>query len=332
MKLSVIIPVYNSETTIVVLVHTLLKVLHQYSLEIILINDASKDKSELVCESLAASDQRVKFISLRRNCGEHNTVMCGLNHCTGDYIAIIDDDLQNPPSEIIRLVNKAVSGKYDVVYARYGVKQHSIFRNFCSYVNNVFAYHLLNKPAGLYLSSFKVFSKDILKEIITYKGPFPYIDALILRVTENIGSEEVLHESRKNGRSNYTLKKLFSLYLNVFINYSHRPLRLVTIIGFIISVISVIASVDVVYEKLFLKDVTPGWSFLAILSLFSIGLTFMVIGLLGEYIGKIMMSLNNTPQFTIKKRMNIEFDEEKIASESINKLFKEEYDRESLRI
>jgi undecaprenyl-phosphate 4-deoxy-4-formamido-L-arabinose transferase len=331
MKLSVVIPVYNSEGTIMVLVNTLLKVLSEYEIEIVLVNDASKDKSEFVCETIAASDHRVKFISLRRNSGEHNTVMCGLNHCTGDYIAIVDDDLQNPPSEIITLVNKAISGKHDVVYAKYGVKQHSVFRNFCSYINNVFAFYLLNKPKGLYLSSFKVFSKEILKEVIAYKGPFPYIDALILRVTDNIGSEEVLHESRKNGKSNYTLKKLLSLYLNVFINYSNRPLRLVTIAGIIISILSAVLSASIVYEKIFLNDITPGWSFLAVLLLFSIGATFIVIGLLGEYIGKIIMSLNNTPQFVIKKTINTQATEE-TNRKPINIMYKEEYDRESVRV
>lgn len=330
MKLSVVIPVYNSEGTIMLLVNTLLKVLNQYELEIVLVNDASKDKSENVCETIAASDHRIKFISLRRNSGEHNTVMCGLNYCTGDYIAIVDDDLQNPPSEIITLVNKAISGKHDVVYARYGIKQHSVFRNFCSYINNVFAFYLLNKPKGLYLSSFKVFSKEILKEVIAYKGPFPYIDALILRVTDNIGSEEVLHDSRKNGKSNYTLKKLFSLYLNVFINYSNKPLRLVTIAGIIISILSTILSASIIYEKIFLNDITPGWTFLAVLLLFSIGVTFIVIGLLGEYIGKIIMSLNNTPQFVIKKTVNTETEE--AAREPINIMYKEEYDRESVRV
>lgn len=329
MKLSVVIPVFNSERTIESLVSTLLTVLEQFDLEVILVNDASKDKSELVCEKIALTEKQVKFISLRINGGEHNAVMCGLNHCTGDYVAIIDDDFQNPPSEIIRLLNKAISGKYDVVYARYESKKHSIFRNFVSRINSACARYMLRKPKGLYLSSFKVISKSILKDIIAYKGPFAYIDALVLRVTDNIGTEKVLHENRKDGNSNYTLRKLFSLYLNVFITYSNKPLRVVTIAGLIISLMSVLLSVDVVYEKLFLNNSTPGWSFLAILSLFSIGVTFIVVGLLGEYIGKIMMSLNNTPQYVIKKKINVG---EEHDSEPENKILKGEYDRKSLRV
>jgi undecaprenyl-phosphate 4-deoxy-4-formamido-L-arabinose transferase len=176
-----------------------------------------------------------------------------------------------------------------------------------------------------------VISKSILSDIIAYKGPFPYIDALVLRVTNNIGTENVLHDNRKNGSSNYTLRKLFSLYLNVFINYSNKPLRVVTIAGLIISLMSVILSIDVVYEKLFLDNSTPGWSFLAILSLFSVGATFIVVGLLGEYIGKILMSLNNTPQYVIKKKINVRENEEN-ASEPENKILRGEYDRKSLRV
>ena len=153
MRLSVVIPVYNSESTIAKLVYTLLKVLDSYDCEIVLVNDASRDNSEAVCETLAERHYQVKFISLRKNRGEHNAVMCGLNYCTGDYVAIIDDDLQNPPSEIIILLNKAISGDYDVVYARYQVKQHSFFRNAGSWLSNCCATYLLDKEKSLYLSS-----------------------------------------------------------------------------------------------------------------------------------------------------------------------------------
>lgn len=304
MKLSVVIPVYNSERTIRPLVATLLNVLSDYSVEIVLVNDDSKDGSEKVCESIAHENRSVKFISLRKNKGEHNAVICGLNFCTGDYVAIIDDDLQNPPSEIIALLKKAVTNNFDVVYARYETKRHSILRNIGSAINDFSATLLIDKPKGLYLCSFKIIKREIVDEIISYKGPFPYVDALILRCTSNIGSETVLHVNRKEGRSNYTFKKLISLYLNIFINFSSKPLRLVTFSGIIISFVSLILSLFVMYEKIFLNNLTPGWAFISILLLFSIGVTFFVIGLLGEYVAKILMALNTTPQYTIKKQLN----------------------------
>ncbi len=306
MKLSVVIPVYNSEVTIKALVYSLLDLLDPYNPEIVLVNDASRDNSETICENLARENDRVKFISLRKNMGEHNAVICGLNYCTGSYIAIIDDDLQNPPSEIIALLHKAKKYKFDVVYAKYEVKQHSLFRNFCSSITNKCATYLIGKPPGLYLSSFKVISKEIVEDITSYKGPFPYIDALILRCTGNIGSEKVQHDDRKHGKSNYTIRKLLSLYLNIFINFSYKPLRIVTVSGIIISIVSFITTLYIIYEKLFLKNLTSGWTFITIMMLFSIGVTFVVIGLLGEYIGKILMALNNSPQYTIKKKINLD--------------------------
>ncbi|RZK47991.1 MAG: glycosyltransferase [Pedobacter sp.] len=322
MKISVIIPVYNCENTLRPLISTLIKVLGKYQLEIVLVNDGSKDRSELICAELAKELSFIKFISLRKNRGEHNAVICGLNYCTGDYAAIIDDDFQNPPSEIISLLNKAIQYNYDVVYAKYEQKHHSFFRNLGSALNDWTTRYLIEKPKGLYLCSFKLIKKELVNEIIAYKGPFPYIDALILRCTDNIGTQTVKHADRKEGKSNYTLRKLISLYLNIFINFSYKPLRVVTFSGIIISFFSVLFAIFVLYEKLFLKNVSPGWAFLSLLLLFSIGVTFFVIGLLGEYIGKILMALNNTPQYTIKKQVNTE-----TYTKSITK---EQYDRETI--
>ncbi len=304
MKISVVIPVYNSEKTIHLLVNQLFSVLERYDLEVVLVNDASKDRSEAVCTEIAERKSQVKLVSLRKNAGEHNAVICGLSFCTGDYVAIIDDDLQNPPSEIITLLNAALKGGFDVVYSRYEVKQHSILRNWLSRVNNFFATQMLSKPVDLYLSSFKVIKKDLIPEIIRYNGPYPYIDALILRSTDNIGTETVLHESRKDGKSNYTFKKLFSLYLNMVINFSSKPLRMISVAGYLISFLSFIACMVILYEKFFLQNIKADWAFLIILLFFVLGLAFVSIGLLGEYIAKIMMTVNNSPQYTVKKTVN----------------------------
>jgi polyisoprenyl-phosphate glycosyltransferase len=324
MVISVVIPVFNSQNTIRPLVQGLFNVFGLYQLEVILVNDASTDASEKVCAQIAEANPQVKFVSLRINAGEHNAVMCGLNYATGDYIAVIDDDLQNPPTEILTLLQTAIKFDYDVVYARYVIKQHSLFRNFCSRMNNFFAVYLLNKPKSLYLSSFKVMKRELVNEITKYRGPFPYIDALILRSTRNIGSEVVMHETRKDGRSNYTLRKLFSLYLNIFVNFSIKPLRFITISGLVISFLSFLMSISIVYEKFVNKGIAQGFSFLSILLLFSIGLTFVVIGLLGEYIGKILMSLNNAPQYVVKKECNTKGFEEVIHEQT--------YDRKAVRV
>jgi undecaprenyl-phosphate 4-deoxy-4-formamido-L-arabinose transferase len=187
MKLSVCIPVYNGARTIGLLVESVTRVCEGHELEIVLVNDGSRDASEEVCNELAARFPHVTAITLRRNFGEHNAVMCALAHCTGDYAAIIDDDFQNPPEEIERLLAEAQKG-YNVVYSKYRVKKHSVFRNLGSRFNDVVATALIRKPRDLYLSSFKVIARPIIDEILKYRGPFPYIDGLIPRAAASISS------------------------------------------------------------------------------------------------------------------------------------------------
>lgn len=302
MKLSIIVPVYNGALTIKNLVEEVQKELSQYTVEIVLINDGSKDNSESICEQIALGNDSVKFISLRKNFGEHNAVMCGLNYATGDFAVIIDDDFQNPPSEIIKLVNKAKEG-YDVVYSRYEVKKHNMFRNLGSNLNNLVANYLLNKPKSLYLSSFKLIRKEVIDEIIKYQGPFPYIDGLLLRVTNNIGTELVTHSSRVEGKSNYTLGKLISLYLNMFLNFSIKPLRLFTFIGAFSFCIGIVFSIAFIIEKILYPETAVGWTSLIIAFLTFNGIQLVFLGLIGEYLGKSYLDQNKTPQWVIKKEV-----------------------------
>ena len=307
MELAVIIPVYNSEKTIRELVLELNKELSHISFEVVLVNDGSKDQSEEICEGLAKEFDHVTFISLRRNYGEHNTVMCGLNHVTAQYAVIIDDDFQNPPHEIEKLLNVAKKG-YDVVYSKYKIKKHNLFRNFGSKVNDKVANFLLEKPRHIYLSSFKVISGEVIKEITKYKGPFPYIDGLILRVTDNITSVYVNHSDRKVGRSNYNFRRLLMLYLNMFVNFSIKPLRVFTITGVVIFFIGILLSIFFIIRKLLNPDFPVGWTSVALGIVTFSSFQIIFLGLIGEYLGKQYLDQNSTPQWTIKKivRKNVE--------------------------
>lgn len=301
MKLSVIIPVYNAELTIFKLVVDLFESLKDERIEIIMVNDGSHDRSEKICEQVAGGYENVKFISFRKNFGEHNAVMCGLNYATGKYSVIIDDDFQNPPSEIKKLLSEIEKG-YDVVYSRYLHKKHHMFRNIMSKVNNGVANLLMNKPGDLYFSSFKIIRMEIVQEIIKYKGPFPYIDGLIIRTTNNIGSVLVEHNKRSQGKSNYTLKKLLSLHINMFLNFSVVPLRIFTVSGVFIFIVGILLSALFVYLK-FTSQEYPGWTSIVILILLLSGFQIMFLGLIGEYLGKQYMDQNNTPQWVIKKEI-----------------------------
>ncbi len=300
MLLSVVIPVYNSQHTIAPLVTTLISSLENQALEIILVNDCSKDDSEVICMQLAKQFSQVKAISLRRNFGEFNTVMCGLNNATGDYVAIIDDDFQNPPAEILKLRDRAKKDNLDVVYACYGKKAHSKFRNLGSFVFNRLVSSMIDKPKDLYLSSFKLIRKEVVDEIIQYKGPYPFIDGLIFGVTKNVAAEPVAHQKRVEGHSNYSLRKLVSLFLNMFIICSPRPLRVLFLSGWVFIFLGllgiVVESVILWFFEPYYKAEHIVWITLVLV----MGMQFFAMGLLGEYLGKIMMTQNGWPQFVIK--------------------------------
>jgi len=302
-KVSIVIPVYNAEETIEHLVENLIVELSKiYSLEIVLVNDCSKDTSEKVCISLFKKyPSLVSFFSLAKNVGEHNAVMAGLNNITGDYAIIMDDDFQNPIQEVKRLIEYATKTNYDVVYTYYEKKKHSFFRNLGSTFNDRVANIMLGKPRNLYLSSFKSIKRFLVNEVIKYDLPFPYIDGLILRSTESIGKLKVKHDARKTGKSGYTLSKLTSLWLNMFINFSIFPLRVATLLGFIFAIAGFILGIFAIIERIYTPDLPQGYTFLFVFIAIISGVQLISIGILGEYIGRFFLSQSKMPQFTIRK-------------------------------
>ena len=301
LKLSICIPVYNGARSIAALVDECIAELSpHYALEFVLVNDYSPDDSDAACKAVAARHACVKYISLRKNFSEHNAVMCAFNYATGDYAVVIDDDFQNPPTEIRALVEEARKG-YDVVYSRYADKRHSRSRNLGSRFNNLVANWLLDKPPELYLSSFKVLRADIVKRIIRYQGPSPYIDGLILRETANITSVLVAHADRRDGQSNYTLAKLMSLWLNMFINFSIKPLRLFALFGLVVTLFSFVAAAGFIIQKLLNPELQIGWTSVMVSILFFAGVQIIFLGLIGEYVGKHYLHSNGTPQWVVKE-------------------------------
>lgn len=297
MLLSVIIPVYHGAVTIQKLVDSAQEQLKAFSFEIVLINDGSKDDSEKVCLELSAKFKNISFLSLRKNFGEFQAVICGLNHAKGDYSVIIDDDFQNPPSEIIKLLETAQKGDFDVVYGQYDDKKHHQFRNIGSWFVNQITTSLFKKPQDLYLSSFKLIKKEVVEEICKYKGPYPYIDGLIFNVTDNVGKVTVQHNDRHHGESNYTAKKLASLFLNIIFGYSLLPVRLAMFLGFLSTFIAIVLSVfqfmNIIYYPIRLVVLFVG------------GIQLISIGIVGEYIAKTFLTQSNTPQYTLKiKKIN----------------------------
>lgn len=299
MKLSVIIPVYNSERSLPGLVARLHEALGHLAFEIVMVNDGSRDNSEVVGRKLAADFPFVRFLSLRKNFGEFNAVMCGLNWAKGDYCVVIDDDFQNPPEEIGKLVETAKAGHFDVVYTYYAKKEHALYRNAGSRLVNWITSYLLDKPKGLYLSSFKLIRQEVVKEIVRYTGPYPYIDGLIFRYTRNIGTVQVTHNKREDGNSNYTWKKLISLFLNILFCYSALPIRLFMPVGLALWGVGSLLLLFLFGQWVVGPD-PKGWQVVTATALFLGGLQITLMSILGEYIGKSFLAQSGQPQYVVR--------------------------------
>jgi glycosyltransferase involved in cell wall biosynthesis len=300
--LSIVVPVYRGAATVGRLVEELSRLAPEGGLEIVLVNDGSPDNSAAVCRDLLrTATVPITYIEHARNFGEHNAVMTGLRHAVGGHVITMDDDLQNPPEEVVRLYDHARLGEWDVVYTRYAVKQHAGWRNLGSRFANAVADRLLDKPRGLYLSSFRCMSALVVQAVTRYSGPYPYVDGLVMQVTQRIDSIEVRHLPRLEGRSNYTLTRLVRLWLNLATSFSLAPLRLAIYAGLAMATLGMIGAVATVAEALFLHDTPSGWASSMVVILLVGGVQSMILGVLGEYVGRTFLSANGKPQGTVRR-------------------------------
>jgi len=243
----------------------------------------------------------ITLIEHARNFGEHNAVLTGWRHAKGAHIVSLDDDGQNPPAEAKRLWEEARRTGLDVIFGHYEMKQHSVWRNVGSWFTNRMTDWALDKPPGFYLSSFRCVSAFVAQQVVTYAGPYPYIDGLILQVTQRIGSIHVRHEPRRAGQSTYTLRRLIRLWMAAWVNFSVLPLRLATFLGLTMAAAGLVALVIV--AVLWLRNVGPSYGFgwiMAALLVFS-GTQLVLLGLIGEYIGRTFLTVNQRPQSVVRE-------------------------------
>ncbi len=305
-KLSFIIPCYRSENTIAEVVTGLVREYTEsgYDFEIILVNDSSPDNTYGVIRQLCADDQRVRGINLSRNFGQHSALMAGMRYAQGEILVLLDDDGQTPPDQAKKLIDQVEAG-HDAAIARYGHKKHSAVRNMGSKINESMARWLIGKPKGLYLSSYVAMKRFVADEILTYTLPYPYMSGMILRATSDIVNVDVEHKERTVGESGYTFSKLISLWFNGFTNFSIKPLRIAIVLGIIIAILGFGVGIYSIVMKL-LNDTPLGWASTMSAIAFIGGIILVVLGLIGEYVGRMFMGLNHHPQFVIKEKLNME--------------------------
>ncbi len=299
---SVVIPVYRSQSILPQLVGKILIEMTKENLtdqfEILLVNDCSPDKSWSIISTLAEQHPFVRGINLRRNTGQHNAIMAGLNHIRGEFVVMMDDDLQHPPDALGELLRALQTG-YDVCYTRYVNRQHAIWKQWGSNFNDWVATRLLDKPKGLYLSSFKAMRCEIAKEVTKYDGPYSYVDGLILDVTRSITVIDIAHQARDKGESNYTFTRLLSLWMKMATSFSVTPLRLATYLGFTLAALSMLMIVFIIIQKMMHPEMAAGWASLTATVLFIGGVQTLCIGMIGEYLGRTYLKLNGKPQYTV---------------------------------
>ncbi|MCP9772347.1 glycosyltransferase [Synechococcus sp. Tobar12-5m-g] len=301
LDLSLVIPLYRSEGSVDALVERLERLDPLCRWEVVFVDDGSPDDTVArLRRRLQGSSLRGQLIRHGRNFGEHQAVLTGYRHARGAYILNLDDDLQNPPEEGMRLWRSAIERGLDVVYGDYRDKRHAGWRNLGSAFANGTAHWLLDLPGQFYLSSFRCVSAEVAQQAALYRGPYPYIDGLLSQYTRAIGSLQVRHEVRRIGESGYNLRRLIRLWLNIFTSFSIMPLRLASLLGLVIAAAGLVSILVLVIQTMVYGIRVEGWlSIISTILLFG-GLQSLLIGVMGEYLGRIFLTVSGKPQSFVR--------------------------------
>ena len=303
MNISVIVPVYNSEGTLEALVERLDVVLQEISekYEVILVNDGSSDRSWQIISELANENDWLRGICLMRNYGQHNALLAGIRQAKYPVSVTLDDDLQNPPEEIPRLLAKYQEG-FDVVFGKPDKEQHKVWRNLASQVSKMVLKRAMGSEVARNVSAFRVFRTSLREAFSDYLGPFVSIDVLLTWGTTRFAAIPVRHEPRAIGTSSYTLAKLMTHALNMMTGFSVVPLQFASWVGFVLTLFGFGILVYVVVRYLIQGAVVQGFAFLAsIIAIFS-GAQLFSLGILGEYLARMHFRMMNRPAYVIREK------------------------------
>ena len=305
-KLSIVIPCFNSMNTLKTVVDSTIqeiKKLKKYDFEIILVNDGSTDQTLVIIKSLCEKNEKIKGINLSQNFGQASAMLAGYSISTGEVVVHSDDDGQTPIDELYKLLKKLGEG-YDMVFAQFDAKRNNFLQNIGTKINNLMAFYLIDKPTGLHMGNFWVCQSFVAKDAVKCKNPYPYLAGIFLQITKNIGTVSTSHNKRLKGKTNYTFKKMISLWLNGFTAFSIKPLRLASILGLLISIGGFSYLIFIIVQRLQNPEFYTGYTILVASFYLIGGMIMLLLGLIGEYIGRIYMNINSKPQFVIKEFYN----------------------------
>ena len=308
--LSFVIPCYRSEETIEKVIQEIIETVSQkdsYDYEIITINDSSPDQVYDILKKLAETNFKIKVINLSKNMGKHSAVLAGYSVVKGDYVINLDDDFQSPVYRLWDLLIPLERDECDVTTAEYLVKKESLFKKFGSNINLFVSEIMLDKPRGLRFENLSAMKRFVCDEVIKYQNPFPFLEGLIVRVTKRIKKIPMENRNRAdNNASGFSLAKSISLFANGFTSFSVKPLRIASILGFLFALWGFLFGMYIIIKKLLIPKVLIGYSSMMAVILFSSGLIMLMLGMLGDYIGRIFICINNSPQYVIKEMINVE--------------------------
>jgi polyisoprenyl-phosphate glycosyltransferase len=298
-RYSIVIPVYNSQQILPDLVGQLDQHLSELNLEVIFVNDGSPDNSWNVLQQLVSHRKDMIAVDLMRNYGQHSAMFCGMQMATGDFVITMDDDLQNPPAEVLRLIEKIQEG-HDVVFGRFRQKQHGIVRYFGSRVVGWLNRQLFRKPADLVLTNFRIIRREVIDAICQTRTAFPYIPGMLLLTAKTFANVDVEHRPREIGASNYGISAIAALIWRILFNYSALPLRWACIGGIGVSVISFLLGAFYLLKALIGGTTSPGFPTLICMLAFCNGVTLLVLALLSEYVVRLVNEVSGIPAFRIR--------------------------------
>jgi glycosyltransferase involved in cell wall biosynthesis len=301
---SIVIPCYNSQHSIAELVARIKEVEHKVDgkFQIILVNDCSTDNTIEVLKSLIAKFDDIKVVDMLFNVGQFMATICGFEYAEADYVITMDDDLQHPPEEIPKLISAMnASNDHDIIYGVFHEKKHHFIRNFGSWLVNWIDRIVFNKPKGLQFTAFRMVRKEITDALVEHHTMYPLIDPLLLKISKKVKNVYVSHEKRKYGKSNYNALALIRITLNHVFNFSTLPLKIISFAGLIVFIASILVSFYYLMLYFTGNISVPGWVTNVLLINFFGGLILFTLGIIGQYLIRIMYEVKGFPRYKVRK-------------------------------